>query len=336
MKKKILLYISAVCLALILNNISIPHYEIIAPGVPQDVRRLITLELKERSLEPVSLKQDGRLFLTTVVTGKATLLNAIYAAITPWAEISYSEPGEHINEKLKERMGLSLMEESKKIAIFVALRKAGYEAKMEGDGVEINEIFSGSHANGVLRKGDLIVALDSHPVMLREELLELLSAKKAGEEVKIKFMRDGKVNNTVIHTIQSSDKKNPKAILGIYAHTRSMRVKSSISITIESDDIEGSSAGLMLTIGVLEQLLQTDLAKGFRIAGTGTILPDGKIGEVAGIRQKVVAARLAGAQLFFAPAGNVKEALNSAVGIRIVPVKSLDDALVFLKTLSSI
>lgn len=108
----------------------------------------------------------------------------------------------------------------------------------------------------------------------------------------------------------------------------------------------------MFSLEIYNQLTKNDLTKGHSIAGTGTIDPDGTVGRIGGIDKKVVAADNEGAEIFFAPddeitpemkkaypniQSNYKEAVKAAKDIgtkmKIVPVKTFDDALNYLKAL---
>ena len=91
----------------------------------------------------------------------------------------------------------------------------------------------------------------------------------------------------------------------------------------------------MFVMEILNQLTPEDLTKGRKIAGTGTISLDEKIGEIGGVEQKVVAAYRAGAEIFFVPEKNAEAAMKAAEGleIEVVPVKQLDDILNYLNEL---
>jgi PDZ domain-containing protein len=72
------------------------------------------------------------------------------------------------------------------------------------------------------------------------------------------------------------------------------------------------------------------------IAGTGTIQVDGSVGNIGGIRQKVVAAEAAGASYLLVPKGNYQSALTAERDdIEIVPVETIQDALDFLEGLET-
>ena len=62
------------------------------------------------------------------------------------------------------------------------------------------------------------------------------------------------------------------------------------NVTVNTDEIGGPSAGFMFSLEIYNQLTEDDLTRGYNIAGTGTIAPNGKVGEIGGIHQKVIAA----------------------------------------------
>jgi PDZ domain-containing protein len=108
-----------------------------------------------------------------------------------------------------------------------------------------------------------------------------------------------------------------------------------LKIDIDTGEIGGPSAGSMFTMEILNQLTPEDLTGGRKIAGTGTISLDEQIGEIGGIKQKVVAAYRDGAEIFFAPQKNAEDAMKAAEGldIKIVSVSELDDILNYLREL---
>ena len=100
---------------------------------------------------------------------------------------------------------------------------------------------------------------------------------------------------------------------------------------IDTSDIGGPSAGLAMTLSVLDELTPGNLTGGKRVAVTGEIAPDGTVLEVGGVAQKAVAARHRGAQLFIVPIQEVAEARTRAGSMPVVGVRNLDDALKALR-----
>ena len=75
-------------------------------------------------------------------------------------------------------------------------------------------------------------------------------------------------------------------------------------VTISLDKVGGPSAGMMFALGIIDTVTPGDLTGGKHIAGTGTITPDGAVGPIGGIAQKMQGARSGGATFFLAPAAN--------------------------------
>ena len=105
-------------------------------------------------------------------------------------------------------------------------------------------------------------------------------------------------------------------------------------IEIRPGDVGGPSAGMMHAIAIVDSLTEGELTNGKVIAGTGTIDLDGNVGSIGGIRQKVVAAEAAGADVILVPEGNYESALTAERDdIDIVSIATLDEAIDYLEDL---
>jgi PDZ domain-containing protein len=83
----------------------------------------------------------------------------------------------------------------------------------------------------------------------------------------------------------------------------------------------------MFALGIIDKLTPGPLTGGKQIAGTGTMDPDGTVGPIGGIRQKLFGARHAGARWFLAPADNCDEVVGHVPdGLSVVRVATLDEA----------
>jgi PDZ domain-containing protein len=102
-----------------------------------------------------------------------------------------------------------------------------------------------------------------------------------------------------------------------------------LSVEVSSGHVGGPSAGLMIGLAVYDLVDDTDMAAGRRIAGTGTLDIDGRVGPINSVELKVPAALRQGAQVFLAPASQA-EAARSAVpagsDLRVIGVDTFDDA----------
>ena len=103
------------------------------------------------------------------------------------------------------------------------------------------------------------------------------------------------------------------------------------AIAVDSRGIDGASAGLALTLGLLDSLASAELTGGHRVAVTGTITPSGRVGDVDGVAQKTAAARAAGAEYLLVPPGGFQVArAHAGRTLEVLQVASLDDALAAL------
>jgi PDZ domain-containing protein len=109
---------------------------------------------------------------------------------------------------------------------------------------------------------------------------------------------------------------------------------SAVRVRIDAADVGGTSAGLMLTLGLIDLLTPGDLTGGRRIAGTGAVDDRGAVVGIAGIRQKMISAKRAGDTVFLTPAANCAAAAAVVPdGLQLLRVSSVDDALTALAAL---
>ena len=92
----------------------------------------------------------------------------------------------------------------------------------------------------------------------------------------------------------------------------------------------------MMALNVYNKLTEADITNSAIIAGTGTIEIDGSVGPVGGVKQKVIAAKRAGATLILVPTSNYQDAKpyedNETL---IVAVETFDNALKVISEYSS-
>ena len=108
----------------------------------------------------------------------------------------------------------------------------------------------------------------------------------------------------------------------------------------------GPSGGLMQSFYVYEVLTGGKLSKDLKIVGTGTVDKDGNAGAIGGIYQKVIAAHLNKADIFFVPVSSMDKEVYSKESnyteayasyeklgntkMKLVPVASLNDIIEYL------
>jgi Lon-like protease len=143
---------------------------------------------------------------------------------------------------------------------------------------------------------DVIVGADGHTLKANDNLSKLIKGHRPGSSVALQVRRDDAVQTVRVPVVEV-----PQAgrIIGVDLEPR---FDVPITIDIDTSDISGPSAGLAMSLAIIDQLTPGNLTGGKNVAVTGTIDPNGNVGEIGALAQKAVAARAAGAKLFIVPA----------------------------------
>ncbi|MBL0884818.1 PDZ domain-containing protein [Myceligenerans sp. I2] len=181
---------------------------------------------------------------------------------------------------------------------------------------------SGTGADGVVQEGDVVVSFQGQPVTTYAQLIDGLAETEPGSDVVLGVRRDGATRDLTITTggVEGAD----RAVMGVYIDPE---YDFPVDVSIQIEDIGGPSAGTMFALGIIDKLTPEDEANGKVIAGTGTMSPEGLVGPIGGIEQKLYGARRDGATWFLAPAANCPEVVgNVPDGLHVVRIGTLADA----------
>jgi Lon-like protease len=200
--------------------------------------------------------------------------------------------------------------------------------------VVVDSVQKGMPADGNLKPGDQILAVDGKKIGQVPDVSGAISGHKVGETLKFDVKRDGKDTTADVRTVASSEPTAAgKPVVGVILREK---FQFPVTVKISVGDVGGPSAGLMFSLGIYDKLTPGDLTGGKFIAGTGTITPEGEVGPIGGIQQKMVAARDAGATVFLTPTQNCGDAVGAdPKGLRLVRVDTMHSALQALATLNS-
>jgi PDZ domain-containing protein len=316
-------------------------YTALVPGDAQPVSSLITVP-KDRD-HPIK----GSLLLTDVGVQSLKYIEYYWLkifsnrdnTIVPTGEVTYNLPSSEFDAQ-----GTVDMAESQLTAKSVALRQLGYPIPMHDVGVTIYVIDPSSPAWGKLQVGDVVTAIDGVPTTNPTALQDAVRAHQPGDTIAIRVgsvaqptpghdvsVRLGAIssNHKKVAFLGIGDLKVPVAGMGtqpVYDFP--------FPVSINSDNIGGPSAGLAWTLGILDKLSGGDLTGGRIVAATGTIRPDGSVGDVGGVQQKTVAVNRAGATVFFVPQPELTVAKAMAgPNLRVFAVQTLAQALTDLEHL---
>ncbi|HJR86367.1 MAG TPA: PDZ domain-containing protein [Acidimicrobiia bacterium] len=323
------------CLALVMAglligawNVTLPYYAF-SPGPVGDA-----LDAVSASEVEVYLANEELLMLT-VSSQEVNPIEAFLAGIDPTVDLVAREAVRRPDETDEEFVtrNQASMDLSKETAITLALRRLGYEVETISEGVLIADVDETAPAVDVLRPDDVITAVDGVTVSFPEDIGAALGDNEPGDVITLELTRAEESLTTEVELIARED--DPGApLIGISVAALDPRFEFPFPIDIDAGLIGGPSAGMMYTLAVMELLGPESLSSGHVIAGTGTIDVDGNVGGIGGVRQKVVAAEAAGAEVMLVPASNYDEALTAPRdGIELIPVATLDEVLDALASL---
>jgi PDZ domain-containing protein len=206
------------------------------------------------------------------------------------------------------------MQSSQDNAVAAALKNLGIPFD---ERIKVASLITDSASAGKLQPQDTILTVSGQPVDSLATVQKLVAASQ-GKPVVVGFQRNG-TNQTV--EITPKDAGQGRYLLGF---TVTYAFSFPFSVNFALDAVGGPSAGMMFALGIIDKLTPGDLTQGHQIAGTGTIMPDGTVGEIGGIVQKMKGARSQGATLFLAPAGNCSDVVGHIPdGLAVVRVDTL-------------
>ena len=267
---------------------------------------------------------EGNLDLTTVyVDGGPNGPVTVFEAFTAWlngAKAVYPEelvfPTGVTKEQSQQESAVA-MTTSQENAVASALKELGiaFEQKMQVAGIP-----EGSASAGKLQENDVLVSVNGKPATALSVVQTELAAGN-GSPVDVVVERAG---NKVTASITPTKNSAGRFILGVLLQ---YKFKFPFDVKISLEKVGGPSAGMMFALGIVDTVTPGDLTGGEHVAGPGTITPDGAVGPIGGISQKMHGARSGGATLFLAPAANCDEVVGHIPdGLLVVRVENLADA----------
>jgi len=267
---------------------------------------------------------NGHLYLTTVsvLGGPGRPVSAfplgtvLRAWLDPEQQVVPQEavfpPGqtaEQADEETRQEMT-----DSQTSATAAALGELGVPVQLS-----VGRIGKDAPSAATLKTGDVLVRVGGRAVTGYGPLRDALSSVKPGTAVPVVVRRGGKEQALSVTTTRSDD---GRTILGIEP-----KFTFPFDVKIQINDIGGPSAGTMFALGIIDKLTPGDLTGGQFVAGTGEISPDGRVGPIGGIAEKMVGAHDVGARWFLAPADNCSDVVGHVPsGLRVVRISSLHDA----------
>ncbi len=290
-----------------------------------------TIDLSSRVNVENGYETEGTLSMSYVSMMKGNIPFVLASFIIPNWDLVESKSITLENESVDESIERDhlFLEEGLDNAIISAYTLAEKEINIKNIYHVVTYI--AKEAETDLKLGDIILNING------KEFKELIDLQK--------YVNSLHKNDEVTFTVLRSDKE-------ITCHAKLYEIENTLKVgiqiinkyeyetdpkvTIETKTSEsGSSGGLMTALSIYNALTESDITKGRKIVGTGTIDIEGIVGEIGGIKYKLLGAEKANAEIFLCPLENYAEAKDvkekNKLKLELIPVETLKEAVEVLQ-----
>jgi PDZ domain-containing protein len=275
-------------------------------------------------------RDDGQLRMTTVIVSQPKQENSLLELMATWlngdnAVMPYDAVYQETDTpESNDVEGAAQMVSSQDSAIAVALTELGYKLKPL---VEVQAITPGSPADGTLEVRDIFLEVNGQKVTTSEDISKAVSSTPDGQKVSF-LVKRGDVERRISLAPEEDEDGRPRVGVSLGA---GFDFPFDVSVNI-NPRISGPSAGLMFSLAIYDTLTPGSLTDDQIVAGTGEIAPDGAVGPIGGIAQKIAGAREEGAQLFLVPPANCPDTDDVNNGdMQLVLAETMHDAVTALE-----
>jgi PDZ domain-containing protein len=244
------------------------------------------------------------------------------------------------------------MAQAQSFATAAALTHLGYTVTSSNVGALVYGIVPRSPAAKALKVAQVITAVNGTATTSECGLIEALHAYAPGTTVTLSVEQSfiNSVGTFVSGPVAQKPvtlARAPKAsvvcfcgppitqtaFVGVEAETQ-QDWQFPVKVTVHTQNIGGPSAGLAMTLGIIDKLNGGRLTDGRVVAATGTIDQNGNVNDVGGVAEKTIAVERAGATVFFVPKVELKTAeAKASPQLHVYGVSNLDQALRILQRL---
>ncbi len=320
---------------MVLTFVSAPYYALY-PGDVYSATGAVSSE-SEPTYEPMSLIG----FVTISARPTGSLWQWLAASLDDSVSLQHEDVfNRGLTPQERRNTDARLMTRSQDVSVYVALRELGYELPQSQ--VVVSGLIPCMPAAEHIAIGDVITSVDGEPVTESSQVSSDVRSRSVGEVVEFGILRQGEGeqdDEVVLADIRlgsSADecielptrtsRADERPLLGVILANHFGDL--GVGINFATGNIAGPSAGLAFTLSVMDLLTPGEITEGRAVAATGTVSPDGSVGAVGGIAQKVRAVESRNFRLMLVPEGQYEEAVAAASDeLEIVEVASVAEAL---------
>ena len=288
-----------------------------------------TIDVNDRVVVSGEYKSSGSLNLAYVSELKATPFTYLLSYILPsWDRISLEEYQASDNETMDdiEKRARAYLELSKQSAIKVAYDYADKDFNISNTNYEI--VYVDNSIKEDIKIGDILISVNNTKINDMNTYKNAVANSKIGDYIKLELKRNNKIIERKIKVQHiNGEKLTGIMVLSLYEYDTSPKIEFKFK-----NNENGSSGGLMLSLAIYNKLTKEDITKCLKIVGTGTIDEDGSVGEIDGVKYKLMGAVKINADIFIAPSGDNYEECKKLIkekkyNIKLIEAKTFKQVL---------
>lgn len=313
-------FLLSIVVVIFLFNYHLPYY-INMPGG--------TININDRIECDSCSDINGSLNMLYVSEYEATIATYLMSYIMPnWdlEEISTQQISDETQEEIYDRNRL-MLDNSIDNAIYVAYKESGKDIDISD---KRNVVIATTISNG-LKIGDEILEIDGNKIEDINEIKDIINDSEVGAKLKFKIIRDDEEEEV---EVEVREEDSVKMIGAVIVLDLDYKLDPDIDLKFKVSE-SGSSGGMMLALSIYSKISGEDLVRGRNIAGTGTIDMVGNVGEIDGIKYKIMGAYKDNIDIVLVPSANYKEAVKVKkkydYDMEIVKVDTFSDVIEYLK-----
>ena len=313
-------FLLSIVVVIFLFNYHLPYY-INMPGG--------TININDRIECDSCSDINGSLNMLYVSEYEATIATYLMSYIMPnWdlEEISTQQISDETQEEIYDRNRL-MLDNSIDNAIYVAYKESGKDIDISD---KRNVVIATTISNG-LKIGDEILEIDGNKIEDINEIKDIINDSEVGDILKFKIIRDDEEEEV---EVEVREEDSVKMIGTVIVLDLDYKLDPDIDLKFKASE-SGSSGGMMLALSIYSKISGEDLVRGRNIAGTGTIDMVGNVGEIDGIKYKIMGAYKDNIDIVLVPSANYKEAVKVKkkydYDMEIVKVDTFSDVIEYLK-----
>ena len=313
-------YLLFLLIVVVVSNYRLPYY-VSAPGGIIDISDRI--EMDER------VEYDGSLNMLYVTQYEATVPLYLMSFILKDWDLESIKDNQISNENHKEIdiRNKIMLNNSVNNAIYVAYTASGKDIKVKNN----RTFIVGTLSDMDLKIGDEVISVNDKKIDDFNVLKNIIDNSKIGDNLEFKVIRDNKEKEV---NVEVKEIDGAKALGIVVTNNFDYEIDPEIELKFNKSE-SGSSGGLMMALSIYSAISGEDLLKGRDIAGTGTIDINGNVGEIGGIKYKIIGAVNNGMDVVLVPSNNYEEAKKvvseNDYDIELVRISTFNDAIEYLK-----